>query len=278
MLTLHLTDHSIVPSCPIPSCMARLRKHLCPLMIVLSLTTPVRNKSNKVSVVSCTMHGLLIQQYSWHYPTSPLNKPLLLRTPRSELTNSFTTCGLIPIQRSATAPITLNVHSDASYLSAPCAHSHTSGYFFLGSLPDNGNQIKLNGTILITCTILKLVAASATKAELGALFLNAQEAKVLRLTLDKLGHPQPPTIIHIDNTTNVGIVNNTIKRQHSCAMEMRYFWLLDGKTQQYFKFYYQPGQENLGDCPSKHHTAHIHKHVRPCYAHTNKSPTSSPRP
>jgi len=29
----------------------------------------------------------------------------------------------------------LNVHSDASYLSAPKAHSRAGGYFFLGSLP-----------------------------------------------------------------------------------------------------------------------------------------------
>jgi hypothetical protein len=83
--------------------------------------------------------------------------------------------------------------------------------------------------------------ASAAEAELGAFFLNAQEAKVLRLTLDKLGHPQPPLPIHVDYTTTVGIVNNTIKRQRSCAMEKRYFWLLDRKPQTYFKFYYQPG-------------------------------------
>ena len=107
----------------------------------------------------------------------------------------------------------LNVHSDASYLSAPKARSRASGYFFLGSLPRDGDPIKLNGAIHVTCTILKLVAAYATEAKLGALFLNAQEAKVFRLVLAKLGHPQPPTPIHIDNTTTVGIVNNTIKRQ-----------------------------------------------------------------
>ena len=56
---------------------------------------------------------------------------------------------------------------------------------------------KLNGAIHVTCTILKLVAASASEVELGALFLNAQEAKVIRLVLAKLGHPQLPTPIHI---------------------------------------------------------------------------------
>jgi hypothetical protein len=105
----------------------------------------------------------------------------------------------------------LNIHSDALYLSALKARSCAGGYFFLGSLSQDGDPIKLNGAIHITCTILKLVAASAAEAKLGALFLNAQEAKVLRLTLAELGHPQPPTPIHIDNTTTVGIVNNTIK-------------------------------------------------------------------
>jgi hypothetical protein len=66
----------------------------------------------------------------------------------------------------------LNVHSDASYLSAPRARSRAGGYFFLGSLPCDGDPIKLNGAIHVTCTILKLVAASAAEAELGALFLS----------------------------------------------------------------------------------------------------------
>ena len=83
----------------------------------------------------------------------------------------------------------------------------------VGSLPRDGDPIKLNGAIHVQCTILKLVAASAAEAELGALFLNAQDAKVFRLILEELGHPQPSTPIHIDNTTTVGIVNNTIKRQ-----------------------------------------------------------------
>jgi hypothetical protein len=124
----------------------------------------------------------------------------------------------------------LNVHSDALYLSAYNMHSRAGGYFFLGSTSRDGSLIQINGAIHVTCTILKLVAASVAKAELGALFLNAQEAKVIRLVLEELGHPQPPTPVHIDSTTTVGIVNNTVKQQHSWAMEIRYFWLLDGKA------------------------------------------------
>jgi hypothetical protein len=58
----------------------------------------------------------------------------------------------------------LNVHSDKWYLSAPKTCSHAGGYFFLGSIPQDGDPIKLNGAIHITCTILKLVAASAAEA------------------------------------------------------------------------------------------------------------------
>jgi hypothetical protein len=171
----------------------------------------------------------------------------------------------------------LNVHSDASYLSAPQAQSHAGGYFFLGSIPCDSHPIFINGAIHITCMILKLVAASTAEAKLGALFLNAQEAKVIRICLKEFGHPQPPTPIHIDNTTTVSIVNNTIKRQQSRAMEMCYFWLLDGKVQNLFQFHYQPGQENLGNYPSKHHSADIHQHVRPYYVQMNNSPTILPR-
>ena len=167
----------------------------------------------------------------------------------------------------------LNIHSDASYLSATNACSRAGGFFFLGSLPKDGEPIFLNGNILITCSILKLVAASAAEAEMGALFLNAQEAKIIRLILAELGHPQPATPIHVDNTTAVGIFNDTIKRQKSRAMEMRYFWLLDHEAQKILDVSHHPGQENLGDYPSKHHTAQVHQHVRPYVVHMDNSPT-----
>jgi hypothetical protein len=166
----------------------------------------------------------------------------------------------------------LQGHSDASYLSAPQARSRAAGYWFLGSMPQDGKPIRLNGAILVLCTLLKFVAASAAEAELGALFLNAKEAKIMRLTLHELGHPQPPTPIHIDNSTTVGIVNNTIKRQKSRSMEMRYFWLLDGAVQKQFAFSHHPGEEILADYPSKAHTAPHHRLMRPFFTHQHNSP------
>ncbi len=39
----------------------------------------------------------------------------------------------------------------------------------------------------------------------------------------------------------------------------------------------QPGLENLGEYPSKHHTADIHQHIRPYHVHMNNPPTLLPR-
>ena len=117
----------------------------------------------------------------------------------------------------------LNVHSDASYLSAAKGRSCAGVYVFLGSFPMDRKPIQLIRHIMITCNILKLVALSVTEAELGTLFVNTKEARILRLTLWELGHPQSQTPIHINNTTVIGIMNSTIKHQRLRAMEMRYF-------------------------------------------------------
>ena len=137
------------------------------------------------------------------------------------------------------------------FILAPKARSRAGGHFFLGSIPKDGCPIRLNGAIVTQCPILKRVAASAAEAKLGALFLNAMNVKILQLTLMEMGHPQPPTPIHVDNTTAAGIVNNTIKRQRSRAMNMRYFWLLCHEAQRILSVRYHPGQENLGNMPSK---------------------------
>ena len=67
----------------------------------------------------------------------------------------------------------LNVYSDVSYLVAHNACSRAGDHFILGSLPKDSCYSHLNGAILTKFTILKCIATSTTKTELGALFLNA---------------------------------------------------------------------------------------------------------
>ena len=171
----------------------------------------------------------------------------------------------------------LNIHSDASYLTEQGAKSRASGHFFMGSKPVDGQPIFLNGAIHTLCTILKFVAASAAESELGAVFLCAKKGKTLRLTLQELGHFQPPTPINCDNMTAVGIANNTIKKHRSRSMEMRYFWIADQVKLGYFLVGYYPGQENLADYTSKHFDAKHHIHARPIYLHEHNSPRFLPR-
>ena len=77
----------------------------------------------------------------------------------------------------------LNIHSDALYLSDRNSKSRSSGIFLLVWIPCNGKPIKINGAIYMLCTILKFVALSAAEAELGALFINLEEARIVQLTL-----------------------------------------------------------------------------------------------
>jgi len=80
---------------------------------------------------------------------------------------------------------------------------------------------------------------------------------IFRTTLEDLGHPQPKIPVHCDNATAVGIANNSIKRQRSRAMKMRYFWTCEKDAQKAYSFKWHPGMENLADYQSKHHLGHI---------------------
>jgi hypothetical protein len=108
--------------------------------------------------------------------------------------------------------IILNIHPGASYLSAANAHSRACGHFIMGWKADPTKPIKLNGAFFTLCAILRFVVASAAEAELGALFLICKQAIIFRLTLEEMGHLQPPTLVHCDNSTAVGITNNSVKK------------------------------------------------------------------
>ena len=155
----------------------------------------------------------------------------------------------------------MNIHSDASYLSESGARSRACGHFFMGWMPKNGDPIRLNGAFYTSSAIMRFVVASAAEAELGALFHNCQTGMIFRQTLKDLGHPQPKTPVHCDNATAVGIASNTVKRQRSRSMEMRFFWIGDKVAQEMYDITWHPGMENLADYQSKHHIGSHHMAV-----------------
>ena len=129
----------------------------------------------------------------------------------------------------------------------------------------------------MTCGILRIVVCSAAEAELAALFLNIREGKVLRLTLMELGHPQPPTPVHCDNSTAAGIANDSVKKQCSRSMEMRFFWVTEQVTNGTVDVQWHPGLENLADYFTKHFDTGHHVNARPWYLQERNSVRELPR-
>jgi hypothetical protein len=170
----------------------------------------------------------------------------------------------------------LHVESDASYLSEPKATSRAAGYHYLSSRLPN-DQIApdpddpsppFNGPVNIFCQVLKEVVSSAAEAELAGLFHNGKEACPLRIALEEMGYPQPPTPIVTDNSTASGIANDTVKQKRSKAIDMRFYWIRDRVRQKQFIVYWRKGSRNRGDYFTKHHPTSHHVDMRPIYLHT----------
>jgi hypothetical protein len=138
----------------------------------------------------------------------------------------------------------LACHSDASYLSEAKSRSRVGGHFFCSN---NDEYPPNNGAVLTIAQIIRAVMSSGAEAEVGAMFINAREAIPARKTLEELGHPQPPTPMQTDNSAAHAVVTKTVAPRRLKAMDMRFWWLRDRKTQGQFRFYWRPGNFNLGD-------------------------------
>ena len=102
--------------------------------------------------------------------------------------------------------------------------------------------------------------SSAAKAEVEALYINANHAAPLRTTIHKLGHIQPLTPLKTDNSTAGGILNSTSRQQRLKAIDMRFYWLRDHVEQGQFNVYWAPGTLNFADYFTKHYSPAHHKH------------------
>ena len=176
----------------------------------------------------------------------------------------------------------LAVCSDAAYLVLPNARSRAAGHFFLTSLASATSSPPTptpNGAVHVLCKTLRTVAASAAEAEIGSLFLNAQEAVPIRTALEEMGHPQPPlgTPLETDNSTAHGILHATVRMKRSKAIDMRYHWLQDRLRQRQFNLHWGPGKHNSADYFSKHHPPAHHKLMRSKYLHTLRATLSVPK-
>ena len=149
------------------------------------------------------------------------------------------------------------VHSDASYSSCQKTRSRAGGMHFLSDKPPSPNnpanfEPTLNRIVFVVCKILRNIMASTAEAELGALFLNCQEAVPIQINLEEMGHPQPPTPVQVDNSTALGIATGTIKQHKSKSMDMRFYWIRDRINQDQFSIYWKLGSINRDDYFTTH--------------------------
>ena len=77
-----------------------------------------------------------------------------------------------------------------------------------------------NGPVLVPAKAIENVMASATEAELGAPFMDAQEAVALCNCLEAVGFPQLPTPLKTDNNAANGVINNTMKQKQWKAIDV----------------------------------------------------------
>jgi hypothetical protein len=133
--------------------------------------------------------------------------------------------------------MTLQIHSDASYLSVKKGRSRAGDHLYLGANTKSTKPITNNGTILTISGIIKHVMSSAAKAEVAGLFIKAKEGEILCTTLDKMGYPQDATPIQTDNSTASRIANNTINQQSSRSTDMQFYWVRDQVKQGHFQVF-----------------------------------------
>ena len=74
---------------------------------------------------------------------------------------------------------------------------------------------------------MRNVMGSVAKAKTGAPYLKGQEYVPISTNLAKMGHPQPPTPMKVENSTSKGFANRIIKQNCSKAIDMRFYWVQD---------------------------------------------------
>ncbi len=129
------------------------------------------------------------------------NRALSYCAGRPNMATTYHACDMILI-----------VYVDASYLSRSMTRSVVGCIFFMGN---RNPPTRIDGTISALFTIIPCVVSSAGEAEYAALFTGCQHAARLRTTLTDMGYPQPPTTILCDNTSAIGLANDTIKQKRA---------------------------------------------------------------
>jgi hypothetical protein len=115
----------------------------------------------------------------------------------------------------------------AMYDSALRLHGKHKAGAILYHANKNDPPESIGNIIEVLCKLPPNVVASIAEGEYCSQFLTGQTAYWHRVILEQMGYPQPPTILYGDNTTAIGIANDSIKVKKSKAMDNKMHWIQD---------------------------------------------------
>ena len=100
-------------------------------------------------------------------------------------------------------------------------------------MADNSADPPNNGAVLNIAQIIKSGMSSAVDEEFGTLFVNSKQGVPAHNILKEMGHRQPPTPIHTDKTTNIGVVNKRSQMKQTKSMDVKIHWMQDRENKIY---------------------------------------------
>jgi hypothetical protein len=110
---------------------------------------------------------------------------------------------------------------------------------------------KIGNITEVLCKLPRDVVASIAEGEYCSQFLTGQTAYWHRIINERMGYPQPPTILYGDNTTAIGIASDSIKVKKSKAMDKNLHWIKDRTRLGDFLPMYIPTELNSADYQTK---------------------------
>ena len=139
----------------------------------------------------------------------------------------------------------------------PHARHKVGGIIYLGNNDDSPENIG-NITEVVSKTPPNAVASIA-EGEYAAGFMIGQKVIHHRYINEALGYPQPPTTLFGDNTTAIGIANDTMKQKHSKAFDKALHWNRDQVRQGILNNVHIDTSNNTSDYFTKAHGTAEHR-------------------
>lgn len=141
----------------------------------------------------------------------------------------------------------LRAHYDSSLKSNA---RHKAGIIIYHSDKDAPPE-HMGNIIDVTSKLPQNCVASIAEGEYCVQFMAGQQAYYHKLVLEAMNYPQPPTQFYGDNTTAVGMANDSVKIKRAKAVEKAFHWFRDKIRLGEFTSSHIPSNLNVADYMTK---------------------------